>query len=271
MEGSEPSKGLVQGFILSLGSLLNDQRLSDVQWRKKKMPNCLYWTDWQTFMTMTSIIDVNQIILISTLSDCGFLLARSLHFAIWELPIQLGTQFLQWLAGHCSASPGKFRRLAERSSASPGIPTTCRAFLCESGHSDDLQSVPLRVRAFRRLAEHWLVSTVFQCLTCFNGIMTANGTNTFLSHQRKICSTCRWRGYGDPSFLRLSGNNDLQGKGIGINFNLQVEGVGNPLHLQVQTPYQTHAPASQWSRRLAGKMGCLAPATCESYHIFFWW
>ena len=69
--------------------------------------------------------------------------------------------------------------------------------------------------------------------------MTANGTNTFLSHQRKICSTCRWRGYGDPSYLRLSGNNDLQGKGIGINFNLQVEGVGNPLHLQVQTPYQT--------------------------------
>ena len=36
MEGSEPSKGLVQGFILSLGSLLNDQRLSDVQWREKE-------------------------------------------------------------------------------------------------------------------------------------------------------------------------------------------------------------------------------------------
>ena len=37
-----------------------------------------------------------------------------------------------------------------------------------------------------------------------------------------------------PSFLRVGGNNDLQGKGIGMFLDLQVGGVGNPLHLQVQ-------------------------------------
>jgi hypothetical protein len=74
---------LVQGFILSLGSLLNDQRLSDVQWREKEIAK-LPLLDRLTYFhdndlhhrCQSNNFNFNIVI------DCGFLLARSLHFAI---------------------------------------------------------------------------------------------------------------------------------------------------------------------------------------------
>ena len=67
-----------------------------------------------------------------------------------------------------------FRRLAEECSASPGIPTTCRGLLCESGHSDDLQRSALRVRAFRRLAEECSASPGIPT-TCCRGLLCESG------------------------------------------------------------------------------------------------
>ena len=115
-----------------------------------------------------------------------------------------------------------FRRLAEDCSASPGTPTTCRGLLCESGHSDDLQSIPASPCVLMTFTDSLLL------LTWLNGIITTNGRNTCLSHQKNICSTCRWRGYCTLASCESVATTTCRGKVLACFLTCRWGGLGTP-------------------------------------------